>query len=143
MDSAHALSRFLDAQAASYPQALAELQAGRKQGHWMWFIFPQIAGLGHSAMAQLYAMAGRDEARAYLAHPLLGARLRAAAQALSRWQGERSAVQMMGAIDALKLRSSMTLFEAVAEDAADAAPFAAILDGFYNGIRDPETLARL
>lgn len=143
MGGASGLARFVDAQAGTYPQALAELRAGCKQGHWMWFIFPQIAGLGHSAMAQLYAISDQEEAQAYLSHPLLGARLREAATALLGWQGKRSAEAIMGGIDALKLRSSMTLFEAVVESGEDAAPFAAILNGFYEGVRDAETLARL
>ena len=138
----HDLSRFLAAQDGVYDQALAELHAGTKRTHWMWFVFPQIAGLGHSAMAKRYAIADLDEARAYLAHPVLGARLREGAGALLDWTGRRSAEAIMGGIDALKLRSSMTLFEAAA-DAESRAPFAAVLDGFYGGERDPATLARI
>lgn len=137
------LSRFLAAQAEIYGQALRELRAGRKATHWMWFVFPQIAGLGLSPTARLYAIADRDEAAAYLTHPVLGPRLREAAEALAPWIGKRSLVAILGEIDAMKLRSSMTLFEAVAETPEEAAPFARLLDGFCEGRRDPETLRRL
>ncbi|MBB3912227.1 DUF1810 domain-containing protein [Sphingomonas desiccabilis] len=134
-----ALDRFVEAQAGVWAQALAELKAGRKTGHWMWFVFPQIAGLGRSGTARFYAIADADEARAYLAHPLLGARLRETAEALLAHRG-RSAEAMLGGIDAIKLRSSMTLFEAVAPGEP---VFAAVLDAFYGGKCDPETLRRL
>lgn len=134
------LDRFVSAQADSYPQALAELRAGRKTSHWMWFVFPQIAGLGRSETARFYALADADEARAYLAHPLLGPRLHACTAAMLGHAGTRSAEAILGGIDAVKLRSSMTLFEAAADDPA---PFANTLDAFYDGIRDPETLRRL
>src|SRR5690606_539430 len=107
------LQRFVDAQHPLYARALAELQAGYKQSHWMWFVFPQIAGLGHSAMAQRYAIADRDEALAYLRHTLLGPRLDECARALLPHR-ERTARQILGSPDDLKLRSSMTLFAAVA-----------------------------
>jgi uncharacterized protein (DUF1810 family) len=136
------LTRFLDAQRDSYAQALTELQTGGKRSHWIWFVFPQIAGLGHSMMAHYYAISGRAEARAYLAHPVLGERLREAVAALLGWRGKRSAVALLGEVDALKLRSSMTLFELAADSPEQAAPFAAVLDGFYGGERDPETLRR-
>ena len=132
----HDLARFVSAQRETFAGALAELQAGRKTSHWMWFIFPQIAGLGHSPMAQRYAIRSDDEARAYLAHPLLGSRLRTAAEALIAHRGER-AEAIMGGIDAVKLRSSMTLFAQVADDPA---PFRAVLDAFYEGAGDPQTL---
>jgi uncharacterized protein (DUF1810 family) len=133
------LERFVTAQQGIYDQALAELRQGRKQSHWMWFVFPQIAGLGVSAMARRYAISGSDEARAYLAHPLLGPRLLACTEAvLAHRIGSAEAI--FGAIDAIKLRSSMTLFEAVA---AEPAPFAAVLEAFYRGARDPATLSRL
>lgn len=118
------LDRFVRAQADSYDTALAELNAGAKRNHWMWYIFPQIAGLGRSATAIHYAIADLGEARAYLAHPLLGARYRACADALLRHIG-RDAATIMGEVDAVKLRSSLTLFDAagaprVVRDALDA-----------------------
>src|SRR3954471_257731 len=121
------LDRFVSAQADSYGQALAELRAGRKQSHWMWFVFPQLAGLGRSPTTRFYAIADAAEARASLAHPLLGARLIECAQAVLAHRG-RSAAAIFGGIDASKLCSSMTLFEAVA---GDLAPFAAVLDAFF------------
>lgn len=135
---AHDLERFVSAQARIYPQALAELRRGRKTSHWMWFVFPQIAGLGHSDTARSYAIRDAAEARAYLAHPLLGARLIEATQAATAAAGAAAAI--LGGIDALKLRSSMTLFAAVADDPA---PFDAALARFYDGERDPATLALL
>lgn len=134
------LTRFVDAQRDSYPTALAELHAGAKRSHWMWFVFPQIAGLGSSAMARHYAIADRTEAQAYLAHPLLGARLAESSQALLPHR-DRDIAVMLGAIDATKLRSSMTLFEAASDGREPV--FAAILDTFYAGERDATTLARL
>lgn len=134
-----ALDRFVEAQAGVWAQALAELKAGRKTSHWMWFVFPQIAGLGRSETARFYAIADVAESRAYLAHPLLGARLREAAAALLAHRG-RSAEAMLGGIDAIKLRSSMTLFEAVAPEEP---VFAAVLDAFFSGQRDPETVRRI
>jgi uncharacterized protein (DUF1810 family) len=130
------LGRFVEAQAGSYAAALAELRAGRKRSHWMWFIFPQIAGLGQSAMARLYAIGGLDEARAYLAHPVLGAQLRECVAAVTAWAGRRTPEEIMGGIDAVKLRSSLTLFEA----AGGGDPFAAALDALYGGARDACTL---
>jgi uncharacterized protein (DUF1810 family) len=135
------LDRFVAAQEGVIDQALAELRAGAKTSHWMWFVFPQIAGLGHSAMAQRYAIADLAEARAYLTHPLLGPRLIDATEAMLGRAGHRSAETILGGIDAIKLRSSMTLFEAAGGDGA--APFAACLDAFYGGERDPATLARI
>ena len=133
------LSRFVMVQQGIYLQALAELRRGRKQSHWMWFVFPQIAGLGHSAMAQLYAIADLDEARAYLAHPILGPRLRECTGAMLAHSG-RSARAILGEIDAVKLRSSMTLFEAAG---GDGSLFGACLDAFFDGARDPATLELL
>jgi uncharacterized protein (DUF1810 family) len=133
------LDRFVAAQAEIYRQALAELQAGRKQSHWMWFVFPQIAGLGLSPTARFYAIASAAEARLYLAHPLLGPRLAECTQAVLAHRG-RSAEAIFGGIDAMKLRSSMTLFEAVA---GDPAPFAAVLEFFFDAERDPATMALL
>ena len=133
------LDRFVRAQAPVYAEALAELEAGRKRSHWMWFVFPQLVQLGRSETARFYGIGSADEARAYLAHPLLGARLRECCAALMRHRGERPEA-MLGSIDALKLRSSMTLFEAVAEDPA---PFAAVLESFYAGQRDGATMELL
>lgn len=133
------LERFVAAQNGLFERALAELQAGHKQSHWIWFIFPQIAGLGHSDMAQRYAIASLDEARAYLKHPVLGERLERCVQALLPW-GNRSARQIMGTPDDMKLRSSMTLF-ALAEPGDS--PFSQLLETFFNGEMDPRTLALL
>lgn len=130
------LDRFVTAQEPAYASALAELQAGAKQGHWMWFIFPQIAGLGLSQTAQYYAIADQDEAKAYLAHNLLGPRLIKCTQAILAWEGKRTALQILGETDALKFASSMTLFEA----AGGTVPFGLALDAFYNGERDNLTL---
>ncbi|MCC2977715.1 DUF1810 domain-containing protein [Sphingomonas sp. PL-96] len=134
-----ALDRFVEAQASVWRDALAELKAGRKTSHWMWFIFPQIAGLGRSETARFFAIADAEEARAFLAHPVLGERLRKAAAALLAHRG-RSAEAVLGGIDAVKLRSSMTLFEAVAPEEP---VFGAVLDAFFAGQRDLETLRRL
>ena len=133
------LDRFVAAQQGVYARALAELEAGRKQSHWMWFVFPQLAGLGRSETARFFGIVSADEARAYLAHPLLGPRLVACAEALLARE-ERRPEAVLGPIDAIKLRSSMTLFEAVAEDPA---PFAAVLDAFFGSGRDSETLRLL
>jgi uncharacterized protein (DUF1810 family) len=132
------LDRFVSAQASVYPSALAELAAGRKRTHWMWFIFPQIAGLGSSPAAQRYAIASLDEARAYLAHPVLGPRLRECADALLAVEG-KSAEEILGYPDDLKLRSSMTLFARAADDPD---VFEAVLERYYDG-PDPRTLALL
>ena len=137
MDS-DALDRFVVAQSDVYSTALAEIARGRKASHWMWFVFPQVAGLGHSAIAQRYAIRSLVEARAYLAHPLLGARLRDCLAALAGLP-PTSAEAVFGGIDAVKLRSSLTLFEA-----ADGGPaFAAALDRWFAGTRDAATLDRL
>jgi uncharacterized protein (DUF1810 family) len=139
MDDPHGLVRFLEAQALVYPQARAELRAGRKRTHWMWFVFPQVAGLGSSAMAQRYAIASLDEAKAYLAHPVLGERLRECAQAMLAVDG-RSAHDILGSPDDLKFHSSMTLFHR----AAPAEPvFGDCLKKYFGGQEDPQTLARL
>ena len=133
------LARFVDAQQEIYEQALAELRAGSKRSHWMWFVFPQIAGLGRTVTAQRYAIADLAEARAYLAHPVLGPRLAECAQALLAVP-DRTATQILGTPDDLKLRSSMTLF---AHAAGDPAVFRAVLDRFYGGEDDPATVQRL
>jgi uncharacterized protein (DUF1810 family) len=131
------LARFVSAQQGSYDRALAEVGRGRKTGHWMWFVFPQIAGLGSSPMAQRYAIGSLAEARAYLAHPVLGPRLRQVAQAVLELDPGVSAEEVFGGIDAVKLRSSMTLFaRADPEDPV----FGAVLDRFYAGEPDPATL---
>ncbi|MBN8809245.1 MAG: DUF1810 domain-containing protein [Sphingomonas sp.] len=135
------LSRFHAAQAGVIDGALAELRAGAKSSHWMWFVFPQIAGLGASDMARRYAIRDLAEARAYLADPVLRERLEAGVAAMLGWAGRRSADAILGGIDAVKLRSSLTLFEAAAGEGSD--PYAACLDAFYGGERDPATLARL
>jgi len=140
MADASSLERFVEAQRGIYPQALAELRAGDKRSHWMWFIFPQIAGLGRSPTAQFYAIADRAEAGDFWRHEVLGPRLIECTQAMLDWAGRRSAEAILGTVDALKCRSSMTLFEACADDPA---PFAAALDAFYGGVRDEATLARL
>lgn len=135
------MDRFVSAQDGVYPRALAELGAGAKRGHWMWFVFPQIAGLGQSAMARHFAIADLMEAQAYLAHPLLGRRLAEVTEAALGWAGRRSAEAILGGIDAVKLRSSATLFEVAAGvGSAAARPFADVLDGFYGGERDSATL---
>ena len=135
------LERFVTAQdeLGTYDQALDELRAGRKRSHWMWFVFPQVAGLGRSPTAQHYAISGLGEARAYLAHDVLGPRLRACAQAVTAL-GTRDPVAVLGPIDAMKLRSSMTLF---ARAAPDEPVFAAVLEQYFDGERDPETERRL
>jgi uncharacterized protein (DUF1810 family) len=134
-DDPHHLERFVRAQEGVHDVALAELRAGRKTSHWMWFVFPQLAGLGRSATAQHYALDGADEARAYLAHPVLGPRLLAATAAVLDAPA-RSADELLGGIDALKLRSSMTLFAAAA---ADPTPFRDVLDRWYHGTEDAVT----
>jgi uncharacterized protein (DUF1810 family) len=136
VDDPHDLQRFVDAQDGVFETALAELCAGAKQSHWMWFVFPQLAGLGHSPTAQYYAIRSLDEARAYLAHPLLGPRLRLCVEALLPHAG-RSSEAIFGSIDALKLRSSLTLFDLVAPQDV----FARALDVFFAGEPDQRTLA--
>ena len=133
------LERFVDAQIGVYDTALAELRAGHKRTHWMWFIFPQIEGLGHSAMAQRYAIRSADEAAAYLAHPVLGPRLRACAAAVASHH-DRGVDEIFGHPDNLKFHSSMTLF---ADIAPDEAIFQTCLDQFFDGRADPATLDRL
>ena len=133
------LDRFLIAQEGVYDGALDELRGGRKSGHWMWFIFPQIAGLGRSTMSQRYAIGSLDEAHAYLAHPVLGARLRECAEAVLSVRG-RSAEEILGPIDAVKLRSSMTLFHRAApEDPV----FREVIDRYYGRRLDDATDALL
>jgi uncharacterized protein (DUF1810 family) len=132
------LERFVEAQQGSYAQALAEVRRGAKTSHWMWYVFPQIAGLGHSAMAQRYAISGLDEARAYLAHPVLGARLREIVEALQALPAT-SAERVFGSIDAVKLRSCLTLFA----HAGGGALFAGALSRWFDGAEDEATVRRL
>ena len=136
------LQRFLDAQSGSIPgctdysNALAEIEAGEKTTHWMWYIFPQIRGLGSSKFARLFAIRDLDEANAYLAHPLLGFRILECCQAVLNISG-KSAVGIFGKTDSMKLRSSMTLFEQVGSDGS---VFARVLEKYFDGKRDPLTL---
>jgi len=135
------LERFVRAQddRGTHDRALAELRAGRKTGHWMWFVFPQVAGLGHSPTAQAYAVADLAEARAYLAHDVLGPRLHECCDALLGHEGV-SAEQVLGSTDAMKLRSSMTLFALAAPDDL---VFDRVLERFFDGERDERTPALL
>jgi uncharacterized protein (DUF1810 family) len=134
----HGLQRFVDAQedAATYARALEELRAGRKRSHWIWFVFPQIAGLGQSPISQAYSIRSLKEARAYLAHPLLGPRLRECCEALLAADPGASAERILGGIDAVKTRSSMTLFHRA--DPSEEI-FATVLERFYGGEPDPAT----
>lgn len=133
------LGRFVDAQAGAYASALAELRQGAKTGHWIWFIFPQIVGLGQSATSRHYAIGSLAEAGAYLAHPILGARLAECTDAMLGWAGQRSAATILGFLDAMKFISSMTLFEAAGGDARHGRA----IDAFAAGRRDAATLNRL
>jgi uncharacterized protein (DUF1810 family) len=135
------LARFVEAQDTGgvYDSALRELRAGRKRGHWMWFVFPQLTGLGRSSTAQLYAISGLPETRAYLAHPVLGPRLVECAQALLDLDGG-DPVAVLGSVDAQKLRSSMTLFALAAPDQP---VFRAVLDRYFDGELDEATTSRL
>ncbi len=133
------LERFVEAQAEVYDRALAEIQRGDKRSHWMWFIFPQIEGLGHSSTARFYSIKSADEAKAYLNHPVLGPRLLECSEVLLRLQG-LSASDIFGFPDDLKLRSSMTLFASVSE--ADSV-FARVLQQYYQGQPDEKTLELL
>lgn len=134
------LERFVEAQDAVYAQALEELRAGKKRSHWMWFIFPQLAGLGTSAMAQRYAIRSREEATAYLNHSVLGPRLRECAETVNGLAG-RTLEGIFGCPDNLKFRSSMTLFAACATAGDDV--FRKALEKYCDGIPDSRTLARL
>jgi uncharacterized protein (DUF1810 family) len=133
------LQRFVDAQAPVYDEVRRELKAWRKQSHWMWFIFPQIAGLGQSPMSIRFAIASLNEAKAYLAHPVLGARLRECARLTLDAEG-RSAREIFGSVDEMKFRSSMTLF---AHAAPDEELFQRCIDKYFVGCPDPATTARL
>lgn len=133
------LQRFVDAQSGTYDSALAELRSGRKTGHWMWVVVPQIAGLGRSPTAQFYAIADLDEARGYAAHPVLGPRLTECARALLAL-GTGDATRVLGPIDAQKLHSSMTLF---AHAQPDQPVFRQVLDRFFGGADDEGTTSRI
>lgn len=133
------LGRFVEAQAKNYTHALAELRAGRKLTHWMWYVLPQLRGLGSSSMATFYGIGSAQEAAAYLAHPVLGPRLRECVAAMNALDG-LSAVQLLGSIDATKFRSCLTLFRAV--DPKDNA-FGEALDKYFAGVPDERTTAVL
>ena len=132
------LDRFVHAQAPDYDRALSELRAGHKRSHWMWYVFPQIEGLGSSAMSRQYSIKSEAEARAYLEHPVLGARLRECFAAVLNVEG-RSAHEIFGSPDDMKLRSSATLFAAVSDEAV----FEEVLKKYFDGKHDEETLRRL
>jgi uncharacterized protein (DUF1810 family) len=133
------LNRFVVEQGYVYEDVLGELRRGLKTGHWIWFIFPQIAGLGQSDISRRFAIGSLDEARAYLAHPVLGARLRECAGIVLATKG-RTAEEIFGSLDAMKLRSCMTLFHRAAPDEP---VFAQVLDRYYGGVADEATDARL
>ncbi len=133
------LQRFVDAQERIYDTAIGELTEGRKRSHWMWFVFPQLRGLGSSPTAVRFGISSADEARAYLSHALLGSRLRECARLVAAIDG-RSAGEVFGSPDDLKLRSSMTLFARATNDNAD---FVSVLEKFYDGEEDPATVALL
>lgn len=135
-DDPFELRRFVDVQRGTYESALLELRRGAKEGHWIWFVFPQVASLGTSTMAVRYAIRSRQEAAAFLAHPILGRRLAECAEALLTLEG-KGAEEIMGEPDHLKLRSSMTLFAALS---APGSVFQTILDRYYNGEPDVQTI---
>ena len=139
MNDAHNLARFVDAQDRVWPQVLAELRAGRKTSHWMWFVFPQIAGLGHSPMAQHYAIQSLDEAAAYLAHPVLGPRLEEATRLVLAVRGQRIDA-ILGPPDDLKFRSSMTLFSLVP---GASVVFIEALEQYFDAKPDGRTMEQL
>jgi uncharacterized protein (DUF1810 family) len=136
MPQAYNLQRFIDAQASSYQTALSEIKAGRKRSHWMWYIFPQIQGLGYSETSRFYAIKNTGEAEAYTAHPVLGSRLIEISNALLQLPGN-DAYKIFGSPDDVKLKSCMTLFASL----PDSRPvFAAVLDKYFNGAKDDKTL---
>jgi uncharacterized protein (DUF1810 family) len=140
MNDPYDLNRFVEAQAGNYETALAELRAGQKRTHWMWYVFPQIAGLGNSPMSVRYAIKTADEARAYLAHPVLGRRLIECAEAVLAVEN-KTATQIMGSPDDMKLRSCATLFDFVTQE--DGSPYQRILHKYYGSDRDLRTLEKL
>jgi len=142
MDNRYELTRFVAAQEPLFERVRAELTAGRKQSHWMWFVFPQLQGLGSSATARRYALACIEEARAYLAHPLLGARLRECTRLVNRIES-RTVEEIFGYPDHLKFRSCMTLFACAAGEAGDAPLFREALCKYFAGEEDPLTLRLL
>ncbi len=133
------LERFVAAQQLTYPRALAELRAGEKRSHWMWFVFPQLEGLGSSEMSRRYALADLAEARAYLAHPLLGPRLADCTDTMLGWAGRKTIEAILGEVDGRKFCSSMTLFAA----AGSSARYGMAIDAFCDGERDQATLELL
>jgi len=135
----HDLQRFVDAQAPVHAQVTQELARGAKRSHWMWFVFPQLQGLGHSAMAQRYGIASAAEARAYWLHAVLGPRLKECTQLMLAVTG-KSALQILGSPDDMKFRSSMTLFERVVPEEP---VFASAIDRYFDGERDAKTIALL
>ena len=139
MSDPYDLHRFVDAQRSTYDSAVGELRAGRKTSHWMWFVFPQIAGLGRSQMSQRYAIDSLEEARAYLDHPVLGPRLLECCGALLSHDGT-SAEEILGGIDATKLRSSMTLFLRASPETQT---FQQVLDRYFEGEADRATIELL
>ena len=138
-DDPHDLQRFVEAQEPVIDEVKGELRSGRKRTHWMWYVFPQMAGLGSSRLSRRYAIASRAEADAYLAHPVLGPRLHECTALVNGVEG-RSATEIFGSPDDLKFRSSMTLFDAVADDPT---PFETALERYYGGDPDPKTLELL
>ena len=133
------LERFLKAQEKDYEHALNEIKNGRKTGHWIWYIFPQLRALGHSRRAKYFGIADMDEAVRYMAHPVLSARLREISGALLEHKGKKTALDIFGEIDAVKVRSSMTLFDAVCPNDV----FSDVLNGFYDGQKDNLTVELL
>jgi uncharacterized protein (DUF1810 family) len=135
----HNLQRFVDAQNGVIGQALCEIRAGSKRSHWMWFVFPQLDGLGRSPTAKFYGIRSIDEAREYLEHPILGPRLRECVAALQSWAGRRSAEEILGPVDLMKLKSSLTLFDRIEPKSI----FETALLNFFGGRRDEQSLALL
>ncbi len=138
MDNENDIGRFLEPQAdrwSGYDIALSEIRNGRKVSHWIWYVFPQLRGLGESRGAYFFGLSGRPEAEAYLAHPVLGKRLREISEALLDWR-DRSAERIFGGLDAMKVRSSMTLFDSISPNDV----FGRVLEQFYGGGRDPNSV---
>lgn len=135
IDDAYNLNRFVEAQEHSYPVALKELQEGRKRSHWMWYIFPQLRGLGHCYYSNYFGISDLEEAATYINHPILGSRLREVSEAILNLPSD-DAKEVFGGIDSHKLRSSMTLFDQVSPDDV----FARVLDKYFNGQRDPRSI---
>lgn len=136
------LERFLDGQRFGYECALSEIRTGRKENHWIWYVFPQLRGLGHSPNANYYGISGIEEAVAYLKHPILGARLREISEALLSVEG-RSIQEILPGIDAIKLHSSMTLFLKAGQDDDNYAVFQKIIEKYYDGRYDKSTIIML